>query len=215
MEIWRLTKPKTTTNLDYLYEIFNEAALDLRINRETLALAILKECGAQTPLYMDSAFFKTMAINFFRIKEREITRDLDALNEKYNAFETHYLKHDGSSTLTDTFGETTTRTDDLTKTIVDGDITTTHKVSADNEDTLQNRSQDHTSTEDDTISDTGTQTHEKTGENVHETVYDDTTHGRQNTPAQDLLLSELEANKYNIYEVLALDFSDALMISVY
>lgn len=210
-----MKKPKTTTNLDFLYEIFDQSALDIRINRENLALTILKECGSQTPLYMDSAFFQTMAVNFFKIKEREIKRDLDALNAQYDAFETHYMKHDGDETLTDTYGKVTTRTDDLTHTIIDGDITVTHKVSADNEDGYQNRSQDVTSTEDDSTTDTGTQTHEDSGEDVHAKVYNDTTHGRQGTPAQDLLMSELEANKANIYEVLALDFSNALMIAVY
>lgn len=214
MEVWRL-KTHKENNLDYLLEIFQEAALDVRIDRNALALTILQECGAQTPRYMDTQFFETMAVNFFKIKEREIKRDLDALNTAYNPLETYAIDHDGDKTLTDTYGDTRTRTDDLTQTVVDGDVTTTHKVSADNEDGVQLRSQDVTSTEDDSITHTGTQTHDHTGTNEHVTSYNDHEHGRKNTPAQDLLLSELEANKLNIYEVLALDFASNLMIAVY
>ena len=156
-----------------------------------------------------------MAVNFFKIKEREIKRDLDALNTAYNPLETYAIDHDGDKTLTDTFGETRTRTDDLTRTLINGEVTTQHKVSADNESGVQLRTEDTTETNDDSIEDTGTQTHDHTGTNEHVTSYNDHEHGRKDTSAQALLLSELEANKLNIYEVLALDFSSNLMIAVY
>ena len=213
MEIWRL-KTGNQNNLDYLYGIFDTAALDVRINREALALEILNECGTMTPRFMDTQFFATMAANFFTIKEREIKRDLDALDLEYNPLETYYDAKEGTRRKVDKFGRTTTRTDDLTEHMENGQQVTTHKVSADNESDFQNRTQDIIGADDDEKTNTGTQTHADSGKNIYRTKTTDLQHGRREA-AQRLLSSELEANKVNIYKLLALDFAKSLMVCVY
>lgn len=213
MEIWRL-KTGRKNNLDYLLDIFNNAALDVRIERQTLALEILKECGTMTPRYMDTTFFATMAVNFFEVKEREIKRDLDALETDYDPFDTYYMKKDGTETKDHTIDETHVRTDDLTEHVENGQISNTHKVSADNETDFVNRNQDITSANDDETRNTGTQTHKDDAHNVYVTTHDDTEHGRREA-GQKLLSAELEANKNNIYRLLALDFARSLMVCVY
>lgn len=191
-------KTGQTNSLQYLNEIFEAGHLDARIDRNALALEIIKECGQQTPLYMDTSFFALMAANFFTIKQREIVRDLDALAQEYNPLEQFNVeRHSGTNDK---------RTDDLRQTYAQGEIDTRHNVSADNETGVQLRTQDVTQTEDDTTTNTGTQTHEiKHNENES---------GR-NVAAQDLLSSEFKANKFNIYHVIALDFSGALMVAIY
>ena len=172
-----------------------DGALDIRIDRDALALEILATCGAQTPRYMDTNFFATMAANFFLIKAREYSRDLDILEAEYNPLQEFNVERHG--------GTSDTRTDNLTETFTKGDATATHKVSADNEEGAQMRTQDVTSSEDDTTRNTGTQSH---------IITHNETEGGRNKAAQELLSSEIETNKINIYRIIALDFSDALMV---
>ncbi len=211
MEIWALKTEKTP--IEYLYSIFNDAALDVRIERPTLALEIINECGTMTPRFMDTSFFQTMAANFFKVKEREIKRDLDALTTPYDPFDDYHMEKDGNSTKTHVVDETHVRTDNLTETIIDGDITNTHLVSADNETDFVNRSRDVTSTEDDSTTHTGTQTHKDDATNTETEYHHDVEHGRHKA-GQEMLSAELEANKHNIYHILALDFGYNMCIGI-
>ena len=212
MEIWRL-KTKRENNLEYLLDIFNDAALDVRIDRQVLALEILNECGTMTPRYMDTSFFATMASNFFKVKEREIKRDLDALETAYDPFDEYFMQKDGRSRRRHIVDETHVRTDDLTETIIDGDITNTHKVSADNETDFVNRTQDVTSTEDDSKTNTGTQTNKDDANNRELEHHHDTEKGHHQA-AQNLLSAELEANKHNIYRLIAVDFARTMFVCI-
>ena len=191
-----------------------EAALDTRIDKNVLALEIIKECGAQTPRYMDTSFFAIMAINFFKVKAREIVRDLDALMAEYNGLEAFNVERRYDGEVETEYGKTTTRTDNLQRKFAQGDITAQHSVSADNETGLAMRDQNFTTTADDFTNDTGTQTHADSGADTVTDGHTETEKGRR-TPAQELLLSELEANKANIYHIIALDFSDNLMCAIY
>ena len=211
MEIWALKTDKTP--IEYLYTIFDDAALDVRIERPTLALELINECGTMTPRFMDTSFFATMAANFFKVKEREIKRDLDALETQYDPFDDYHMEKDGNSTKTHVVDETHVRTDNLTETTIDGDITNTHLVSADNETDFVHRSRDVTSTEDDSTTHTGTQTHKDDATNTETEYRHDTEHGRHKA-GQEFLSAELEANKNNIYRLIALDFATNMCICV-
>lgn len=214
MEIWRLTTGRQN-NLDYLLDIFSNAALDIRIDREILALEILGECGTQTPRYMDTTFFATMAVNFFKVRQREIERNLNVLEAEYDPLQSFNVERDGGRFKRDIIDRTTVRTDDLEQYTENGEVSTTHKVSADNESAFQNRSQDVTAADDETITNTGTQTHKDDANNKYITKTHDNESGRREA-AQNLLLSELEANKKaNIYKLLAREFSHELMVCVY
>ena len=204
MEVWKLKQTGTTptpSNLDYLYGIFEEAGIDSRIDREVLALEIIEECGAQTPRYMDTFFFAVMATNFFKIKAREYSRDLDVLGQAYNPLDEFNVERRESGY------DHNVRTDDLEETFDMGQQTTTHSVSADNESGYQPRNQDITGSDIDTTTNTGTQTH-------HNNYEHNTDERGRHKGAQELLLSEIEANKVNIYRIIALDFSEALMSAI-
>lgn len=199
---------------DYLTQIMTIAELDARIDKNALALELINECGRQTPRYMDSSFFATMAANFFKIKAREITRDLDALELEYSPVDEFNVELEYSGGVKTEYGKTSTRTDNLQRKFAQGDLTTQHSVSADNESGLEMRSQDTTSTLDDFTNDTGTQTHADTGADTVKDNHTETKHGH-NKSTQELLSSEFEVNKFNIYRLIALDFSDALMLAIY
>lgn len=199
---------------DYLTQIMTTAEIDARIDKNALALELINECGRQTPRYMDSSFFATMAANFFKIKAREITRDLDALELEYSPLDEFNVELEFHGGVKTEYGKTSTRTDNLQRKFAQGDLTNQHSVSADNESGLELRSQDTTSTLDDFTNDTGTQTHADTGADTVKDNHTEHKHGH-NKPAQELLSSEFEVNKINIYRLIALDFSDALMLAVY
>lgn len=238
METWKLkTENRQKSNIDFLYEIMEAANVDERVNRETLALEIINECGTMTPRYMKTDVFVIFAVNFFKVHEREYVRDLDALETQYAAlFDYEILKTNerttnavNGSTKTNNVEEQgeseNTRTDNLNELIEDGDTTFTHSVSADNESGYSGRSQDTTHDEPRERTNTGTQTNEE--------EHSKTTNATQNTeetrdfaesgtrtesgrkrPAQELLFSEFEANRLNIYRNIALDFGDTMMLSV-
>ena len=199
---------------DYLTQIMTTADLDARIDKDVLALELINECGRQTPRYMDSSFFATMATNFFKIKAREIKRNLDALALEYNPIEQFNVERVYDGTVDTDYGKTTTRTDNLTETFDMGDQTSTHYVSADNESGFQGRTKDEASSKTDSTRNTGTQTHGESGTDTVTDEHTETETGRR-TAAQELLSSEFEVNKFNIYRMIALDFSDALMVAIY
>ena len=190
------------------------AELDPRIDKEVLALELIKECGSQTPRYMDSSFFAVMATNFFKVKAREIRRDLDALSTEYDPLDEFNVEREFHGGIKTEYGKTSTRTDNLTQTFDMGDQSNTHSVSADNESGFEPRSLDEASSKTDTTHNTGTQTHGDSGSDTVKDNHTETEKGRHKAP-QELLLSEFEVNKINIYHAIALDFSDNLMCAIY
>lgn len=190
------------------------AELDPRIDKEVLALELIKECGSQTPRYMDSSFFAVMATNFFKVKAREIRRDLDALSTEYAPLDEFNVEREFHGGVKTEYGKTSTRTDNLTQTFDMGDQSSTHSVSADNESGFEPRSMDEASSKTDTTRNTGTQTHGDSGSDTVKDNHTETEKGRHKAP-QELLLSEFEVNKINIYHAIALDFSDNLMCAIY
>lgn len=218
MEAWKLkAENRQKSNLDFLYEIMETANVDERVNREVLALEIINECGTMTPRYMNTGVFVTFAVNFFKVHEREYVRDLDALDIEYAALTDYDINktHDRTTNLVGGTDRERTRTDDLTETIENGDTTFTHSVSADNESGYTGRSQDVTHDMPRTRDNEGTQS---VVENVNTTRdFSDegtATESGRKRPAQELLFSEFEANKLNIYRHIALDFSDTMMLSI-
>ena len=219
IEAWKLkTENRQKSNLDFLYEIMETANVDERVNREVLALEIINECGTMTPRYMNTGVFVTFAVNFFKVHEREYVRDLDALEIEYALLTDYDINktHDRTTNLVGQSDVTRTRTDNLTETLDTGDTTFTHSVSADNESGFTGRSQDVTHDDSPRVKDnTGTQTSVEDRDTTRDFSDEGTaTESGRKRPAQELLFSEFEANRLNIYRNIALDFSDTMMLSV-
>ena len=192
MQVYQIKQNKTNT-LDYLVDIINESGVNALIDRETLALEILRQCGTRDARYNTSEVFARFAVNFFKREKSYIDRTLLLMAKEYDALDTYSIsreekidrKHtedideqrvdDLTTERTDDL--LTTRTDNLTDTRTDnlterktGSYTDEHYVSAENESGVMLRTRD---THEDTdpvgsgISNTGTQTNAATGTQTH------------------------------------------------
>ena len=180
MQVYQIKNDKTGT-LDYLVDIINQAGVNALIDRETLALEILRQCGTRDARYNTSEVFARFAVNFFKREKSYIDRTLLLLAKEYDALDTYAIsreekidrKHtedldeqrvdDLETERTDNL--TATRTDNLTERKT-GSYTDEHYVSAENESGVMLRTRD---THEDTdpagsgTSNTGTQTNANTG----------------------------------------------------
>lgn len=200
MQVYQIKNDKTGT-LDYLVDIINQAGVNSLIDRETLALEILRQCGTRDARYNTSEVFARFAVNFFKREQSYIDRTLLLLAKEYDALDTYSIsreekidrKHteDIDEQRVDDLEEertdnlTTTRTDNLTERKT-GSYTDEHYVSAENESGVMLRTRD---THEDTdpagsgTSNTGTQTNANTGTqtttntgSVHNTGLNEFTH---------------------------------------
>lgn len=241
MEIYRIRNSKTN-NLDLFTDIMNNAELDQRIDRETLALVLLGECGSMMPRWEVTDIFFSMGLTFFRSHKIEIAKKLNIIFTEYDplkSIDVTKVKQDSYSDtqnndMTRTDNLTATRTDNLTDTRTDNltesstNTTSTRAVSADNESGFQNREQ--TTDINPTITNTGTQTNVNTGTQTNTNTGTRSTeselnkngwsHNEENESgrresAQDLIKKQLEIACYNIYEDIAIQFSEFMCVGVY
>lgn len=200
IQVYQIKNDKPGT-LDYLVDIINQSGVNALIDRETLALEILRQCGTRDARYNTSEVFARFAVNFFKREKSYIDRTLLLLAKEYDALDTYSIsreekidrKHtedideqrvdDLETERTDNL--TTTRTDNLTERKT-GSYTDEHFVSAENETGVMLRTRDtHTDTDPagsgmintgtQTNADTGTQTTTNTG-SVHNTGLNEFTH---------------------------------------
>ena len=134
MQVYQIKNGKAGT-LDYLVDIINQAGVNALIDRESLALEILRQCGTRDARYNTSEVFARFAVNFFKREKSYIDRTLLLLAKEYDALDTYSIsreekidrKHtedideqrvdDLETERTDNL--TTTRTDNLTDTRTD------------------------------------------------------------------------------------------------
>ena len=200
MQVYQIKNDKTGT-LDYLVDIINQAGVNALIDRETLALEILKQCGTRDARYNTSEVFARFAVNFFKREQSYIDRTLLLLAKEYDALDTYSISREekidrkhtedlDEQRVDDLETERTdnlkaTRTDNLTERKT-GSYTDEHYVSAENESGVMLRTRD---THEDTdpagsgTSNTGTQTNANTGTqtttntgSVHNTGLNEFTH---------------------------------------
>jgi hypothetical protein len=200
MQVYQIKQNKTNT-LDYLVDIINESGVNALIDRETLALEILRQCGTRDARYNTSEVFARFAVNFFKREKSYIDRTLLLLAKEYDALDTYSIsreekidrKHTEDINEQRVDNLETKRTDNLTATRTDnlterktGSYTDEHYVSAENESGVMLRTRD---THEDTdpagsgTSNTGTQTNANTGTqttdntgSVHNTGLNEFTH---------------------------------------
>ena len=254
------------------YKIFGDAGLDSRLDRNLLATRILTECGTDTPIWTTTDTFPVFAAALFRSWRREIARDLDLLDDDYNQFTDHDYQTDGgsinarksedSSTYTPklkheeneeetvktegnkALNGTVTSNDSSTTKVKDGDVTTTHYVSADNSsnEVFQSRAKDVTETGDDSTTVTAngakitdqteeskgttgrekTRTLDDTGEAVtanEGTVTGGESHGDRyvgrKMPGASFIDLNMRANAVDIYGYIALKVARTMMLGVW
>lgn len=88
MEVYRIKTGKTN-NVDLLLDIYEDAGLDDRIDRDLLADLTLMECGGQFPRWNTTSVFFRFASSYLKSKAREYSGILDlyAAQEDYAPFD--------------------------------------------------------------------------------------------------------------------------------
>lgn len=231
MQVYQIKQNKTNT-LDYLVDIINESGVNALIDRETLALEILRQCGTRDARYNTSEVFARFAVNFFKREKSYIDRTLLLLAKEYDALDTYSISREEKIDREHTEDLDEQRVDDLKSERTDdllehksGSYTDEHYVSAENETGVMLRTRDtHSDTdpEDSGVSNTGTQTTENTG-SVHNTglnkfTHDDKIiigeHGYKISPNVEFF-NALKRNEFNMYTELAEKFSDEMCLCVF
>lgn len=231
MQVYQIKQNKTNT-LDYLVDIINESGVNALIDRETLALEILRQCGTREARYNTSEVFARFAVNFFKREKSYIDRTLLLLAKEYDALDTYSISREEKIDREHTEDLDEQRVDDLKSERTDdllehksGSYTDEHYVSAENETGVMLRTRDtHSDTdpEDSGVSNTGTQTTENTG-SVHNTglnkfTHDDKIiigeHGYKISPNVEFF-NALKRNEFNMYTELAEKFSDEMCLCVF
>lgn len=227
MEVYRIKTGKTN-NVDLLLDIYEDAGLDERIDRDLLADLTLMECGGQFPRWNTTTVFCRFAASFLKSKAREYSGILDLYDaqSEYAPFDS-FLEHEEAHT-DDTTDDTNarsivaseTRTPDLLTTENGDNYTTAHSVSADNETGFTPRTQDtNNQTTPKTSAQTGTEQQNSQLANGYTGTSDrdiDTAKDKngRSIPAQDLFFKELETLGVDIYQKIINDFADNLMLGV-
>ncbi len=226
-ELWTIGRQNATA-IDYIRSIFTSANIDNRLDDETLAYMILKDCGNMQPLYNDTAAFHTFAIMWARSRKEQINHLLSALFTTYDPYEEfRWSEHevlDGTLKIDDIRD-----IDDKRKVENEGSFNNiehtesaeTNSVSADNESDFQPREKRETvvdSTLDNVHADV-TQDNDKVNDTLdgtHKTdnITDRTFYGHKKS-SQLLALEEFELAKHNVYDMLVQWFTDSLLLGVY
>lgn len=218
--------------------VFDDIKLPADIDKETLIGAIMMRCQEFELLYHDPDFL-TMAVRLWSMKHyRTFDKWCEALKIQYDPLynydrteeytDTHEGKFSNQSNDNGTNGNT--RTDDLTMTnnLADtNDVTTTHSEKAYNDSNYVGTTQDvvdqdesHTGTVTNTgtVSDNATFNNNRTanGSDDYKNIHKARLFGNIGvTTSQQMLQSELDIARWNLYEHIADLFCEEFCIMVY
>ena len=94
MEVYRIKTGKTD-NVDLLLDIYEDADIDERIDRDLLADLTLMECGGQFPRWNTTTVFFRFASSYLKSKAREYSGILDLYDaqEDYAPFDS-FVEHE-------------------------------------------------------------------------------------------------------------------------
>ena len=112
MEIYQITQDKESS-LDFLIDIINESNVNPLVDREVLAMEILRQCGAREPRYNTTKTFKLFGIHFFKMTADYINRTLELLAIQYNMLDTYNIARDEKIDRLHTEDLSKVRTDNL------------------------------------------------------------------------------------------------------
>ena len=212
------------------HSVFETMQLPDGIDKDTLIGAIILRCQEFELLYSDPDFL-TAAVNIWSRKNyRTFDKWVKALDIQYDPL----FNYDRTEEYTDTHkgdfsssgASGNTRTDDLTMTnnLADtNDVTTTHSEKAYNDSNYVGTTQDvidqdesHTGTVTNTgsVTDSGSTT--ASGQDNYENIHKARLYGNIGvTTSQQMLQSELEIARWNMYEHIADLFAQEFCIMVY
>lgn len=146
LQLWAILNGKTDNEKENPILLFKKTNMPEEIDKETLARTIVVRCGTQETIVSTTDQYKYVHDTFFAAHYDDISRIARALTEDYNPLHNYDRTEEGIDTHSGTINnggtsansgkdkDTVTRSgNDTAKTTIEGDSTTTDKVSAYNQ----------------------------------------------------------------------------------
>lgn len=214
----------------YQPTILKELDLPEGMSEETMGDYIYMYAGENETRYSDPDILERLVHTWFTSRKTDFQYMWDALHAEYNPIE-NYDRHDD---FTEEIDSTTNRESNV-KTTQEGEATTTdsstttpgkvteEQVSAFDSGTYQpSRKSAESGTESSEGTSHGTNNSTTTGEGTEKSVLDHTkknigrSHGNIGvTTNQQMIESELQLRRFNLYKTIAMEFEDEFTIPVY
>lgn len=201
----------------YIYsdkQLFSDAPLYERFNKEQLVELILAECGDLYTYHQQPDYLKKNITNWFTRKYEDFKRMYDALYseydpiENYNRYE-HWSDSISESTSESTSGSASDSTSDSTSN------SQLSQVSPMNTNNLLNDSAANGQTAGASSALTTNSSHQRR-DHLHYLDHEGRLHGNIGvTTTQQMIESELELREYDLYERIAQMFERELMVQLY
>lgn len=192
------------------FELENES-----YDRETFVNCIIMRAGTFEPLYTDPDFFRSMCSVWWNTWKRTFTKWFDVFDKEYEPL----WDRDGHETVhEDTYDVGTNDVTTKNTEVVDDDSSshTENKVSAFDSNTYQPHDESiNNSTDDRTTDFDGNMDADSTNDRDFDREYHSWGNWGISMTAQKLLQSELEVQKFNIYNHMADIFCKELLVTVY
>lgn len=210
--------------------ILKELDLPEGMSEETMGDYIYMYAGENETRYSDPDILERLVHTWFSSRKTDFQYMWDALHAEYNPIE-NYDRHDDfteeiDSTTKRKSNETTTQKGESTtngkSTATPGKITEEQVSAFDSNGYQPSRKTTESGTEAVTSSSSGKNSSTTSGEGTEDTVLDQTkkntgrSHGNIGvTTNQQMIESELQLRRFNLYKTIALEFEDEFTIPVY
>lgn len=182
--------------------IFDDIQLPSGIDKETLIERIFIRCGEFSVMHTNPEYFHWQTLNFFRIHYRTFEKWIEALSIVYNPLENYdrYEDYQGSGSSTNEAGSTSSDQSSGT------DTRTSAAYNDSGYDPYDKLSSSEGSSGESTME----------GSETHQDRHTIRTHGNIGvTTSQQMLESELDIDRFNIYQEIANLYADEFCIQVY
>lgn len=184
---------------------FDDAEIDIRLDKDEIKMAILERCGTLLPVYTNTEMFKSFSDSFFKQRKNIISKLIDTTVLEYNPI----ANYDSTEEVTRKYDEKTTN-QNQTKGNTSRNTTQENNVSAYDSDVYQPKEKlVGTTNDNDSTNGSGSGTSDIT-ENL-------TTRKRGNigvTTTQQMIEAERKVVLFNVYNWIAIEFEQKFFICV-
>lgn len=222
----------------YNPKLFDDIRIDNRIEKNLLLTYIMEFAGNNEIRCPEPTILKNSIDTFFKSRQDNYKRMLDALTAEYSPIENYDRKEDrqlditkdsdiarnGGEDYKDVNSSTIDSSDNITSSKNGANENTQSAFNATTYQPLSKTTNDETGTSDSTTKSTTNGTFEHSANFINKEVgnekqgHKEILHAHGNigvTTNQEMIRQEIELRKLNVYEMIALEFEDAITIPVY
>lgn len=217
LDMIEIYNAKTGNELDYIDSMFSDIALDSRLDKHTLVVTLLDQCGAMHCIYETTATFKYFSDNFFKKYEWNIKKLVDTVEAEYNPLINKKLTWTETTDIEQNLDTDEDRSKQNTGT--QGSVyneNETNTISAMNSSNYEPDNKSDTSGSNTRTDNLNESINASKDENL---TWDETDvhteEGLINTSYQDLIEKERKQARFNIYNWIADKYAKELFLLVY